>query len=225
MSVVRSRPAQKTWPFQYTGSCVLCSVWNSVTFKVAKPLNITHLAAEFCRKPYVASVFGKVQQDLHTPVNRTRCTRRLLDVDAVSTLLFVLGTNAFIPSAGRVFCRDTMQKGCSLKFAICLAVVPEHSQFVSVAQCLKTPLGFEPEDCKQATSQTRPSEEKNSAVKIGLLPILELAAEFSTAHMAQLDKVAMPQMPPSTAIPADDPIRIEDQYYLSLVKCAFAGPK
>lgn len=123
-----------------------------------------------------------------------------------------------------VFCRDTMQTCCSLKFAICLAGVAEQPKFISVAQCLKTPLGFEPEPREQATSMTRPSRGKKCAVKVGMLPILDLAAEFSAAHMARLDNVAMPQMPPSTAIPADDPIRIESQYYSSLVTCAFAGP-
>ena len=69
-----------------------------------------------------------------------------------------------------VFCRDTMQTCCSLKFAICLAGVSEQPKFISVAQCLKTPFGFEPEAREQATSMTRPSQGKKCAVKVGRRP-------------------------------------------------------
>ena len=96
------------------------------------------------------------------------------------------------------------------------------SGFISIAQCLRTPLGYEPVDQPKGVSKTL--TQGSSGKKVGKYPVLDIASTWAAQFMPILEGIPMDAVPPNTYNAAQDPIRIEDQFYPSLTSCAFNGP-
>ena len=93
--------------------------------------------------------------------------------------------------------------------------------FPSIAECLRTPLAFEPVD--QDTDETPTETQDSSGVSVRDYPVLDLASEWAAVHMPALEKIPMIR-PPDTYNTAERPIQREFDFYPSLTSCAFVAP-
>ena len=100
--------------------------------------------------------------------------------------------------------------------------------FPSIAQVLRTPLGFEPVDQVQGRDKTK--MHGSSAISVGKYPVLDLASKWAADHMPMLETQAimdchgMATLPPNVVNSVIAPIKVEDQFYAALNLCAFVGP-
>lgn len=72
--------------------------------------------------------------------------------------------------------------------------------FVSIADVLRTPLGYEPVNQRMGITSTDTAG--RSGIRVGKYPVLDMAASWSSTFMPQLENVAIAKAPPSTCISA-----------------------
>jgi hypothetical protein len=70
---------------------------------------------------------------------------------------------------------------------------------ISIAACLKQPLGFEPVDQKTGTAKT--NAWGKTGLWVGLLPVLDRAAEWAAKNMSKLEGKLMMNTPATSIAP------------------------